>query len=98
MDAAERGALEIHDGVLRKLVERFVDDAPETVRGCTVRITGTAPEIDIAVRLALRYPAPVRGAAEAVRARLVAEVGRVTGYRVRRLDVTVSALLPRGAT
>ncbi|MCP3802757.1 hypothetical protein NLX83_26130 [Allokutzneria sp. A3M-2-11 16] len=96
MSGGGPGSLEIHPGVLRKLVERFVDDAPETARECTARITGTAPVIDIALRLALRYPAPVRDAAEAVRDRLVAEVGRVTGYHVRRLDVTVSALVPRG--
>ncbi|SDM85446.1 Asp23/Gls24 family envelope stress response protein [Allokutzneria albata] len=96
MDPAERGALEIRDGVLRKLVSRLVDDAPETARECGVRITGTVPEIDISVRLALRYPAPVRAAAEAVRERIVTEVGRVTGYTVRRLDMTVTALVPRG--
>ncbi|MFB9908354.1 hypothetical protein [Allokutzneria oryzae] len=99
----ERGALEIHPGVLRKLVQRIADDAPDTLRtrgrlggehGTTARITGGSGEIDVALELALRYPVPVREAVAALRERVVDEVGRVTGYRVRTVDVTVSALLP----
>ncbi|SDM73372.1 Asp23/Gls24 family envelope stress response protein [Allokutzneria albata] len=100
----DRGTLEIHPGVLRKLVQKIADDAPDTVptrgrlggeHGATARVTGDAQEVDIAVELALRYPAPVREAVESLRAKLVEEVGRITGRRVRAVDVTVSALLPQ---
>ncbi|GAA4037140.1 Asp23/Gls24 family envelope stress response protein [Allokutzneria multivorans] len=102
-EGSERGSLEIHPAVLRKLVQRIVDDCPDTVRtrgrlggehGATARITGDAREMDIAVELALRYPSPVREAVESLRTKLIDEMGRITGHRVRAVDVTVSALLP----
>ncbi|WP_086825608.1 hypothetical protein [Allokutzneria sp. NRRL B-24872] len=102
-EESERGSLEIHPAVLRKLVQRIVDDCPDTVRtrgrlggehGATARISGDAREMDIAVELALRYPSPVREAVESLRTKLVDEMGRITGHRVRAVDVTVSALLP----
>jgi uncharacterized alkaline shock family protein YloU len=50
--------------------------------------------VAIALELALRYPSPIRELSEQVRKQVTDEVHRITGYRVRSVSITVSALLP----
>lgn len=106
-DLAERGALRIDKAALRRIVERVADLVPETTtvartvagvgageHGATARIAIDGEQLDIRLDLALRYPIPVRSTVAAIREQITAELLRVTGQRVRTLDVTVSALLP----
>ncbi|MCO1574852.1 Asp23/Gls24 family envelope stress response protein [Crossiella sp. SN42] len=106
-DPADRGGLSIDPGVLRKVVEHSADGVPGTLRvprklagvgigeqGASARLTLAGQDIDVRLDLALRYPAPVRSTVDAVRVAVSDEVERITGYRVRVVDVTVSALLP----
>jgi uncharacterized alkaline shock family protein YloU len=44
------------------------------------------------VRCSVSYPTPVASATEALRAHLIARIGELTGLRVRRVDITVTAL------
>lgn len=99
----ERGALEVSPVVVRKVAQRVADAFPDTVRaprrvvgeqGSRARVTGAGRHVDIAVELALRYPAPVRETTDELRRRIVAEVRHLTGYQVRGVSFTVSALLP----
>lgn len=94
----ERGRLTIAPAVVRKIAERAADDVPATVRrgrdGATVRVSGEESDVDLAAHVAIRYPSPVRAAAAAIRAGMVADVQRMTGYRVRSVRVVVAALLP----
>jgi uncharacterized alkaline shock family protein YloU len=102
-----RGTLEVHPTVVRKVAERAADLTPGTVpsprrmagigagrRGTQARVDGEGSTVDVTLDLALRYPSPVRELTEQVRAQVSAEVHRITGYRVRSIRVTVSALLP----
>jgi len=107
-DAGDRGRLEIHPTVLRKIVEHAADQVPGTLRherrlagidvgeaGASARIsTGSADPlaVDVALELTLRYPAPVRSVVEAVRARVGRELAELAGHRVRELTVTVAGL------
>ncbi|MGO1048684.1 Asp23/Gls24 family envelope stress response protein [Crossiella sp. CA198] len=106
-DPGDRGGLRIDPGVLRKVVEHSADGVPGTLRvprklaglglgehGSSARITLSGNEIDVRLDLALCYPAPVRSTVDAVRVAVGEQVERITGYRVRVVDVTVSALLP----
>lgn len=106
-----RGLLEIAPVVLRKIVEHAADQVPDIVHrerrvagvrvaaageaGPRARITPGVDSVDIRLELTLRYPAPVRATVTAARARIVEELERIAGYRVRSLAVTVSGL--RGA-
>jgi uncharacterized alkaline shock family protein YloU len=106
----ERGRLEIHPTVLRKIVEHAADQVPGTLRherrlagidigeaGASARVTtgsGDPPTVDIRLELTLQYPAPVRTVVAAVRARVGEELARVAGHRVRALTVTVAGLRP----
>ena len=104
-EAGERGRLEISDAVVRKIVERAADAVPGSVRGSR-RVAGVAlgetsasakvvvgPDIvDIALDLILRYPEPIPALVEQIRERVVTEVARITGHRVRECEVTVSQL------
>jgi uncharacterized alkaline shock family protein YloU len=107
---AERGRLEIHPAVLRKIVEHAADQVPGTLRherrlagidigeaGATARITtgpGNPPSVDVRIELTLQYPAPVRTVVEAVRAKVGDELARIAGHRVRAMTVTVAGLRP----
>lgn len=105
----ERGTLDIHPTVLRKIAAHAADHTPGTLRherrvaglgigsagsGATVT-DGPDGVVDISLELTLQYPAPVRRTVDAVRARVSEELTRLTGRRVRNLAVTVSGL--RGA-
>lgn len=107
--AADRGSLDIHPTVLRKIVEHAADGTPGTLRherrlaGIDVGTAGTSAKIidggagavDVRLELTLQYPASVRATVDAVRARVGAELARIAGRHIRNLEVTVSAL--RGA-
>jgi uncharacterized alkaline shock family protein YloU len=104
----ERGRLEIHPTVLRKIVEHAADQVPGTLRherrlagidigeaGASARVTtgtGDPPIVDIRLELTLQYPAPVRTVVAAVRAKVGEELVRVAGHRVRTMTVTVAGL------
>ncbi len=106
--AEERGRLDIHPSVLRKIVEYAADQVPGTLRherrlagidmgeaGASARITtgsGDPPAVDVRIELTLRYPAPVRTVVEAVRVRVGEELDRIAGHRVRAMTVTVAGL------
>lgn len=103
----ERGRLSIDPLVVRKVAQHAADTtegtatARRTLAGMaigtqrsSVRVTGEGNDIDLAIDLALHYPAAVRQVVDVLRARVSDEVERVTAYRVRGVDVTVSALLP----
>lgn len=105
--AEERGTLEVHPTVVRKVAERAADETPGTQRvprrvagigagqqGSSAKVTGSGGEVDVALDLAVRYPSPVRDLADEVRRNVTGAVRRLTGYRVRSVRVTVSALLP----
>lgn len=87
-----RGSLEIHPSVLRKVAAHAVRLVPGARPSASVRVDGAGGDLALAVELALRYPAPVRTAAADVRRSVTEEVERITGYRVRSVAVTVSAL------
>ncbi|SFQ60298.1 Uncharacterized conserved protein YloU, alkaline shock protein (Asp23) family [Amycolatopsis arida] len=106
-DPGERGTLTVDHTVVRKVARRAADRVDGTARverriagigvgehraGVTISEHGN--DVDLALDLALRYPAPVREVAAAVRAAVTAEVGRITGYRVRGVAITVSTLRP----
>lgn len=107
-DAAERGRLEIHPAVLRKIVEHAADQVAGTVRGARtvvgvgvgstgagarVRPGAGAPDaVDVRLELSLAYPTPVRSTVDAVRACIRAELDRIAGHHVRELTVTVTGL------
>jgi uncharacterized alkaline shock family protein YloU len=102
----ERGRLDIHPTVLRKIVEYAADGTPGTLRherrlagvgvgqaGSTAKISdGPDGAVDVALELTLQYPAPVRRTVDAVRGRVGDELVRITGRRIRNLAVTVSGL------
>jgi uncharacterized alkaline shock family protein YloU len=107
LDPDERGRLRINPSVLRKVAEHTADltpgtlPAPRTVArvglgstGATVKATLTGQRVDLRVELALRYPSPVRSTVDQLRSRISDEVQRITGYQVRSIAVTVTALLP----
>lgn len=111
IEPSERGRLDIHSSVLRKIVEHAADQVAGTLRsertvvGLGVGTTGASAKVrpgagdptavDVRLELTLEYPAPVRSTVEAVRARVSDELARIAGHRVRDLAVLVSGL--RGA-
>jgi len=106
----ERGRLEIHPAVLRKIVEHAADQVPGTLRherrlagidmgeaGASARVitgAGDPPTVDVRLELTLQYPAPVRTVVAAVRAKVGEELARVAGHRVRAMTVTIAGLRP----
>lgn len=105
--ADDRGTLEVHPIVVRKVAERVADLTPGTLRaprriagmdageqGASAKVGGFGGDVDVMLDVALRYPSPVRELADQLRRRVTEEVHRITGYRVRSVRVTVSALLP----
>jgi uncharacterized alkaline shock family protein YloU len=97
-EPAERGTLTVGHAVVRKIAQHAADQVPGTARdgrkGAKAKVGGLDNDVDLALDLALRYPAPVRAVVGDVRAKVTEEVELLTGYRVRTLAVTVSALLP----
>jgi uncharacterized alkaline shock family protein YloU len=110
----ERGRLEIHPTVLRKIVEHAADQVPGTLRherrlagidmgeaGASARVTtgaGDPPTVDVRLELTLQYPAPVRTVVGAVRARVSEDLARIAGHRVRGMTVTIAGLRPARPT
>jgi len=105
-DPGERGRLRIDPSVLRKVAEHAADLTPGALpaqrtvagiglgaTGATAKITVAAQRVDLRVELALRYPGPVRSTVDQLRSRVGDEVRRITGYQVRSIAVTVTALL-----
>lgn len=102
----ERGRLDIHPTVLRKIVEHAADGTPGTLRherrlagvgvgqaGSSAKVSdGPDGAVDVALELTLQYPAPVRRTVDAVRDRVGEELSRIAGRRIRNLAVTVSGL------
>lgn len=106
-DPEERGRLRIDPSVLRKIAEHTADLIPGTLRarrtvagvglgsaGATVKAAVTGQRVDLRVELALCYPGPVRSTVEQLRSKIRDEIGRITGYQVRSIAVTVTGLLP----
>ncbi|MEU6645471.1 Asp23/Gls24 family envelope stress response protein [Saccharomonospora sp. NPDC046836] len=106
IEPAERGTLQIAHLVVRKVaeyaagrvvgtasVERRVAGLGVGRRGASARVAGSGNDVDLRLDLALHYPAPVREVVEQVRTTVTAEVEHLTSYRIRALDVTVSALV-----
>jgi uncharacterized alkaline shock family protein YloU len=108
--AEERGRLDIHPAVLRKIVEHAADQVPGTLRherrlagidigeaGASARVTtgpGDPPTVDVRLELTLQYPAPVRTVVAAVRSKVGEELARVAGHRMRAMTVTIAGLRP----
>jgi uncharacterized alkaline shock family protein YloU len=109
-DAAERGSLEIAFSVVRRIAEHAADMSEGTMRterrmvgvglgrsGATARVSGYGDQVDLRLEVPLAYPAPIALTVEAVRGNVRERVETLTGYAVRALDVTVSALtVPAG--
>ena len=97
-EPAERGTLTIGHAVVRKVAQHAAGRVPGTARdakkGPKAKVGGHDNDVDLALDLALRYPAAVRAVVGDVRAKVAEEVELLTGYRVRSMAVTVSALLP----
>ncbi|MCR6486112.1 Asp23/Gls24 family envelope stress response protein [Amycolatopsis sp. OK19-0408] len=100
-EPAERGTLTIGHAVVRKVAQHAADQVPGTTqdgkKGAKAKVGGVDNDVDLALDLALQYPAPVRKVVGVVREKVTEEVERITAYQVRTLAVTVSALLPATA-
>lgn len=108
--AEDRGRLDVHPSVLRKIVEYAADRVPGTLHrgrtlagfdvgdaGIKATITTTGVNtVDIRLDLALTYPAPVHDTVAAIREQVASDLERIAGHRVRSLAVNVSGL--RGAS
>ncbi|MEU0537175.1 hypothetical protein [Amycolatopsis tolypomycina] len=100
-EPAERGTLTIGHAVVRKVAQHAAGQVAGTARegkkAPKAKVGGQDNDVDLALDLALHYPAAVRAVVGDVRARVAEEVEDITGYRVRSLAVTVSALVPDSA-
>ena len=111
---AERGRLDIHPAVLRKIIEHAADQVPGTLRherrlagidigeaGASARVTtgsGDPTAVDVRLELTLQYPASVRSVIDAVRAKVSDDLVRIAGHHVRAMTVTVAGLRPARPT
>ncbi len=109
-EPGERGSLDIAFSVVRRIAEYAADTSEGTVRterrvvgvglgesGATARVSGYGDQVDLRLEVPLAYPAPIALTVEAVRGNVRERVETLTGYAVRGLDVTVSALaVPAG--
>ncbi|MEU8638338.1 Asp23/Gls24 family envelope stress response protein [Amycolatopsis sp. NPDC048633] len=98
-EPAERGTLTVAHAVVRKVAQHAADQVPGTTtrdgkKGAKAKVGGLDNDVDLALDLALQYPTPVRTVVDVVREKVTDEVELLTGYHVRTLAVTVSALLP----
>jgi uncharacterized alkaline shock family protein YloU len=104
-EAAERGRLDVALSVVRKIAEYAADSTPGTVRtqrrlagldlgetGTTARVSGYGEQVDLRLEVPLAYPARIADSAAAVRDHVRERVQTLTPYRVRSLDIGVSAL------
>ncbi|HEY0814369.1 MAG TPA: Asp23/Gls24 family envelope stress response protein [Pseudonocardia sp.] len=107
-EAAERGRLDIHPVVLRKIVEHAADGVPGTLRnerrvagidvgdsGASARVAvgpGDPAPVDVRLELTLRYPVTVAGVVAAVEAAVAENLSRLAGHRMRSLAVTITGL------
>jgi uncharacterized alkaline shock family protein YloU len=104
-DAADRGRLDIAQSVVRRIAEHAADLTEGTVRaqrrlagvglgesGAHARVATAGDQVDVRLDVPLAYPAPIALTVEAVRGNVRERVQTLTGYVVRSLDVTVSAL------
>lgn len=107
--ADDRGRLEVALGVVRRVAERAADLTEGTARsrrpspsgggsGSTARVTGRLDVVDLRLDVPLAYPVPVPTTVEAVRENVRERVHTLTGYTVRAIDVTVSALVGEPAS
>ncbi|WP_433803598.1 Asp23/Gls24 family envelope stress response protein [Actinomycetospora sp. CA-084318] len=109
-EAGERGRLDISFGVVRRIAEHAADSTEGTVRterrvaglgfgeaGASAKVSGYGDQVDVRLEVPLAYPAPIALTVDAVRGNVRERVQTLTGYAVRSLDVTVSALsVPAG--
>lgn len=109
-EVGDRGRLDIALGVVRRIAEYAADSTEGTVRterrvvgvglgeaGATAKVSGYGDQVDLRLEVPLAYPAPIALTVDAVRGNVRERVQTLTGYAVRSLDVTVSALtVPAG--
>jgi uncharacterized alkaline shock family protein YloU len=104
-EAADRGRLDVALPVVRKIAEYAADSTSGTVRtqrrlagldlgetGTTARVSGYGEQVDLRLEVPLAYPARIAESAAAVRDHVRERVQTLTPYRVRSLDIDVSAL------
>ncbi|MHC1563530.1 Asp23/Gls24 family envelope stress response protein [Actinomycetospora sp. C-140] len=104
-EAAERGRLDVALSVVRKIAEYAADHTAGTVRtqrrlagldlgesGASARVSGYGEQVDLRLEVPLAYPARITDSAAAVRDHVRDRVQSLTPYRVRSLDIGVSAL------
>jgi uncharacterized alkaline shock family protein YloU len=106
-EPGERGTLDIAFSVVRRIAEHAADTTEGTIRterrlvgvglgetGSTAKVSGYGDQVDLRLEVPLAYPAPIALTVDAVRGNVRERVQTLTGYGVRALDVTVSALAP----
>ncbi|PVZ14203.1 Asp23/Gls24 family envelope stress response protein [Actinomycetospora cinnamomea] len=104
-EAAERGRLDVALSVVRKIAEYAADHTAGTVRtqrrlagldlgeaGASAKVSGYGEQVDVRLEVPLAYPARITETAAAVRDHVRERVQALTPYRVRSLDLSVSAL------
>lgn len=104
-ESAERGRLDVAFSVVRKIAEYAADHTEGTVRtqrrlagldlgesGASARVSGHGEQVDLRLEVPLAYPARITDSAAAVREHVRERVQTLTPYRVRSLDIGVSAL------
>jgi uncharacterized alkaline shock family protein YloU len=104
-EAAERGRLDVALSVVRKIAEYAADHTAGTVRtqrrlagldlgesGASAKVAGYGEQVDLRLEVPLAYPARITESAAAVRDHVRERVQALTPYRVRSLDIGVSAL------
>jgi uncharacterized alkaline shock family protein YloU len=104
-EAAERGRLDVALSVVRKIAEYAADHTAGTVRtqrrlagldlgesGASAKVSGYGEQVDLRLEVPLAYPARITESAAAVRDHVRERVQALTPYRVRSLDIGVSAL------
>lgn len=109
--AEDRGSLEVHPTVVRKVAQFAADETAGTRRrdrtvagvgmghqGATAKIDGHGDQVTVKLEVAMQYPAPVRETAEELRRRVSEEIVRITGYRVGAVQLTVSALVSQSSS
>ena len=109
-EAGDRGSLHVALSVVRRIAEHAADSTEGTMRterrvvgvglgeaGATAKVSGYGDQVDLRLEVPLAYPAPIALTVDAVRGNVRERVQTLTGYAVRSLDVTVSALtVPAG--
>jgi uncharacterized alkaline shock family protein YloU len=104
-EPAERGRLDVALSVVRKIAEYAADHTAGTVRtqrrlagldlgesGASAKVSGYGEQVDVRLEVPLAYPAQITESAAAVRDHVRERVQALTPYRVRSLDLSVSAL------